>query len=156
RVAVRILSRPGGDLHGLSEITISIQQSQYDVRGIYFCVDVECSKYTVGTADIVCPFFLDLEPGLLPIVRILLMPLDNIIDALIKRTLFGDGLQRLFDDEVYVVRDECQCIHRPYVNATIPAVAVIHNVPNTVTDFSSRVRHAGRHQTGKVGLDLKV
>ena len=102
------------------------------------------------------PFFLDFEPGLFPIVGILLVETEHIGDALVEFAFCRDGFQGFVHDEFYIVRNEGQRIHGGDVDASVIAVPVVHDVSDLIAHADCRIDHARGHQPGEVGFDLKV
>src|SRR5690606_1768222 len=49
-----------------------------------------------------------------------------------------------------------QGIHGGHIYAAIPPVPIIHDMSDLITNFCSGIDHPWGHQTGKIGLDLKI
>ena len=84
------------------------------------------------------------------------MEIDDPRDRLVEAGADGNRLEPFRHDVVDVIGDESERVHRRDVDATIPAVAGVHDVADAIRDVSCRVRHAGRHEPDEVGFDLEV
>ena len=71
RIAVRILAAAGSDFHRLSEIAVSVKQTDCDIGRIDLCVNVETQEHSLRATRVGTPFLEYFEPALLPVVRIL-------------------------------------------------------------------------------------
>ena len=70
--------------------------------------------------------------------------------------LLRDQLDRALDDALDVVLDERQRVHGGDEHSAVPAVAMVHDVPDPVADLGRRIDHARRHESGEVGFDLEI
>ena len=156
RVAVRVLAAAGGDIHRFEEVFFPVQQSDYDIGAVDDGIDVERAEYAAGTAHVLVPLPGGFEPGLLPVVGVLLVPADHVVDALVEFALLGNRFQRLGHHELHIVRDKSQRIHRPDINPAVPTVAVAHDMSYLIRNFGCAVGHSRIHQSCEIGFDLEV
>ena len=84
------------------------------------------------------------------------MQSDHVHDEPVEVALRRDHRDGPVDDLFDVVLDERQRVHRRDKDASVPAVAVIHDVPDAVTDLDRAIDHTGGHYSGKIGLDLEI
>ncbi len=156
RVAVGVLAAARGDVNGAVEVLVAVEKADEDVAAVDDGVDVELAVNPVRAADVVAVMFVEQSPGDVPVLRVLLVPFDDVGHRLVVVALCRDCLEGLVDDEADVVADECEREHRRDVNSTVPAVTVVHHVADAVRIVGCCVDHARCHQTGVVGLDLEV
>ena len=71
-------------------------------------------------------------------------------------TLGRDAFQRFSDNEFDIAADKCDGVHRAHIDASIPAVAVIHDMTYAIRNFRGSVGHSWRHKAGIVSLDLII
>ena len=95
RVAVGILAAAGGYIDCLVEILLAVKQSDDDVSAVDHSVDVERRIDSVRAARVVSILAGEERPGGLPVLRILLVPLEDIRNSFVLFTLCINGLARL-------------------------------------------------------------
>ena len=156
RVAVRVLAAAGGDVDGAVEVLVTVEETDEDVAAVDDGVDVELVVNPVRAADVVAIVLVEQSPGDVPVLRVLLVPFDDISHRLVVVALGRDCLEGLIDNEVHVIADECERDHRGDIHSAVPAVAVVHHVADLVAVVGRGVDHSRSHQTGVVGLNLEV
>ena len=155
-VTVGILSASGCNFHSLSEIGLTIEQSNHNVGSINHGVDVQRVVHTLGASHFIGPSLLAFGPGISPIVGTLTVPLNHIGNATIEIALLRNCKQSFVDNASNVGIHESQRIHCPHKHASIPAVAIVHDVSYAVRYLRCRVWHCRAHQSGIIGFNLVV
>ncbi len=84
------------------------------------------------------------------------MPLHHISNAIVKFCPFRNGLKGRFDQFDGIVFHKSQRIERRHEHTAVPAIAAVHDVTHPVGNFGGLVYHSGRHQTNKIGFNLKI
>ena len=146
----------GGDINRLAEVTLAVKQTDQDIGAVDHGIDVEGRINPAGTADIEAIFLIRQRPGNLPIVRILVVPTDNVRHALVVAALGRNGLEGLGADGLDIVADESEGIHVGHIDTTVPAVTIIHDMADLVGEIGGFIGHAGRHDARIIGFNLEV
>ncbi len=156
RVAVGIVAATGGNVDGTVEIAVAIEQADYYIGTVDDSIYIESGIESAGAADVVAILLISQCPGDVPVVRILLPPLDHICHTFVVFTLGRNGLEGFLDDKGDIVGDESEGIHGSHIHSAVPSIAVVHDMADLVGIFNGAVHHTRGHYTGVVCLDLEV
>ncbi len=156
RVAVGVLAGPGRDRDRPAHVALAIEQAEHDVRRVDARVDVEGGEHAVRAADVLRVLALQLEPGPLPVGRVLVVQANDGADGLVEAAGRRNRVERPRHDGAHVVVHERERVHGRDEDAAVPAVARVHDVADLVGVRRGRVGQPWRHEPDEVGLDLEV
>ncbi len=110
----------------------------------------------MGVFGVLVVLFLHKVPGLLPIVGVLFVPLEEVPDAFCVLTVCGDAFKAGSDNLYDVIIEEGLGIHSTDELAAVKAITIVHQASKRFAEPNGHVGQAGCNQAGEVGLNLVV
>ncbi|MCX6903128.1 MAG: hypothetical protein NTW03_06540, partial [Verrucomicrobia bacterium] len=153
-VAVAVLPAATGDEDGVIQVALAVEQAHQHVSPIDLAINAAVAGLLVGR--VLAVFLLALLPGVLPVVRIGLIPGEQIAHHLRILAVRRDGRQRLLHDLHRIAFKKRHCIHRAHELPGIDAIAVIHQPPKLFAQVNGGLHHPGRNQARIIRLDLVI